>query len=67
MLILLPPYNLLIGNNDLSNNVLIPNVTFIGKGAEIKDKGELSCEELIKTFQTYRVFIAKIMKKTLIV
>jgi len=57
---LAPPlsYNLLIRNNNLSNNILISNVAFTRQEVEIRDKDKLSRIELIKAFQTYKVFIA---------
>jgi len=44
ILVLPPPYNLLIGNNDLLNNVLVLNIALLKdtKGVEAGDKGELT-------------------------
>jgi len=55
------PYNLLTGNNDLSNDILIPNVAPLKdiKGVETGDKGELSYRKLIKAFKSYGKWTGK--------
>jgi len=57
----------LIGNNSLSNNILIPNVTPFKdiEGVETKDKGELSYRELTEAFKSYGKPIAIIIRKVL--
>jgi len=62
-----PPYNLSTGNNDLSDDIPVPDVAPLreAKGVETGDKGELSYRELIKAFEFYGKSITMIIRKVL--